>query len=187
MTTKDPQWDVETALNNLPQEMKLTPEPKFQDDIIVNSFNKILSKLKVIQNVDHDTAGVIFLLLMQCGAYLKSVTKRVVKFGNREFTKEEIITAINQLKNNLPQGITLRNITYYYRNEMVEVAKRFDQAGHLYAQFKNAYPTLKINTKPSREFSYYCTDVQYDNPSAPEIVRIFLSNRRNKRSGKKSD
>lgn len=166
-------------LDELADQIKLGTDKKTDPKIIRNTFGELCNR--VAKNMDSTplTARIAILLLLQSGSYMKSVSNRLIKLDDKEFTKREITHALEQIK---APNITLRNIAYVYRDDMATVARKYNIPGNLYAQFKIINTNINPASQEAKEISFYCTDVQFDNPNAPQAARDFLSRRKIKRS-----
>jgi hypothetical protein len=144
---------------------------------------QLITKLATIQNVTFDHALIGICGLLQSGSYLKSVSNRTIKISNIEFSKKNLLFAMDQIE----CKFTLRQIARYLKFETAKISRKYGIPGHLFSRFKteNALSYNNLSEETRRIYSAYCADFQLENPDTPPEIRQYLATREKTRQTKK--
>lgn len=94
--------------------------------------SEIIAKLADIEQVSFEHAVIGTCVLLQSGAYLKSVLNRKIHSNGVYFSKRNLVFASEQVNN----FYTLRVIAKSLRQIIVKISIEYQIPGHLYSQFK---------------------------------------------------
>lgn len=141
--------------------------------------SEIILKLSDIEQVSFEHSVIGTCLLLQAGAYLKSVTNKKINIKGIEFSKKNLVFASDQVNN----VYTFRSISQALRFIIAKISLRYNIPGHLYYQFKleNVNFITEKSKQEITQIAAYCTEFQIDNPDTPYIVREFLAIREKNR------
>lgn len=165
-------------LEEIAKNTKLVNEKQIDTETLKKYCSELIKRVATNTDSDIKTATIATLLLLQSGAYLKGVSNRNIKLNDKEFSKRDLSISLETIKSN--KSLTLRNIAYGLRDEMVQASRLYNVPGNLFARFKTQYSEqiAKLNDQETFEHSLYCTDVQSDNPKTPALVKEFLAKRK---------
>lgn len=166
-----------TAPINKPQ-----MQAKEEDNINLQSAQRIIEYVAKIKQTDFVKATYAIADIFQKGGYLKTVQNRATEINGITFTKLEIIQAATYLKINT----TLRALARALKHIILKSSRKRNIPGHLFQQYKQYLIArdIKLNEQALMEHSYYCVDFQINNPSIPNEVYRFLTNRTRNRNTK---